>query len=71
MDEVAQRYAKQSIKFIKVDIAQLAYSDMIKMGVTAVPVVRLHSQATQQLLLLFRYAWGSLYQAHIPTCKLP
>lgn len=44
MDEVAQQYAWQSIRFIKVDTAQLAYSDLIKMGITSVPVIRLHTQ---------------------------
>ncbi|DBB00979.1 TPA: hypothetical protein ACH3X1_000886 [Trebouxia sp. C0004] len=44
MDEVAQQYAQQSIRFIQVDTAQLAYSDMIKMGITSVPVIRLHTQ---------------------------
>ncbi|DBB00602.1 hypothetical protein WJX82_004931 [Trebouxia sp. C0006] len=44
MDEVAQQYARQSIRFIKVDTAQLAYSDLIKMGITSVPVIRLHTQ---------------------------
>lgn len=44
MDEMAQQYARQSIRFIKVDTAQLAYSDLIKMGITSVPVIRLHTQ---------------------------
>lgn len=44
MDEVAQQYARQSIRFIRVDTAQLAYSDLIKMGITSVPVIRLHTQ---------------------------
>lgn len=44
MDEVAQQYAQQSVRFIKVDTAQLAYSDLIKMGITSVPVIRLHTQ---------------------------
>ena len=50
MDDVAHHFAKQSIKFIKVDTAQLAYSDMIKMGVTSVPVIRLHTQVRQSAL---------------------
>ncbi len=51
MDEVAQQYAQQSILFIKVDTAQLAYSDLIKMGITSVPVVRLHTQVYKHKLL--------------------
>ena len=47
MDEVAQQYARQSIRFIKVDTAQLAYSDLIKMGITSVPVIRLHTQVNK------------------------
>ena len=50
MDEVAQQYARQSIRFIKVDTAQLAYSDLIKMGITSVPVIRLHTQVNNQAL---------------------
>lgn len=42
--EVAQQYAKQSIKFFSIDTAQLSYSELIKMGLTSVPVVRVHSQ---------------------------
>ena len=44
VDEVGLQYAKQSIKFMKVDRAQLSYSELIKMGVTSVPVIRVHSQ---------------------------
>lgn len=44
MDEVAQQYSRQSIKFISVDTAHLAYADLIKMGITSVPVIRLHTQ---------------------------
>jgi len=51
MDEVAQQYARQSIRFIKVDTAQLAYSDLIKMGITSVPVIRLHTQVYKHKLL--------------------
>ncbi len=52
MDEVAQQYAQQSIRFIKVDTAQLAYSDLIKMGITSVPVIRLHTQVYKHKPLL-------------------
>ena len=50
IEEVAQHYSKQSIKFLRVDIAQLAYSDMIKMGITTTPVIRLHTQVSKQII---------------------
>ena len=52
VEEVAQHYSKQSIRFLSVDTAQLAYSDMIKMGITITPVVRLHTQVDQQDMLV-------------------
>lgn len=52
MDEVAQQYSRQSVRFISVDIAQLAYSDLIKMGITSTPVIRLHTQVPRLQLLL-------------------
>ena len=48
MDEIAQHYSRQSVRFVRVDTAQLAYSDMIKMGVTTTPVIRLHTQVSVQ-----------------------
>ena len=37
-------YSDESIQFIKADIAELSYADLIRMGVSSTPVVRLHTQ---------------------------
>ncbi|KAL3147588.1 hypothetical protein ABBQ38_014641 [Trebouxia sp. C0009 RCD-2024] len=60
VDEVAQHYSKQSIKLLRVDTAHLAYSDMIKMGITTTPVIRLHTQVDRQ----------SMYAAQTHNIKL-
>lgn len=60
MDEVAQQYSRQSIKFISVDTAHLAYADLIKMGITSVPVIRLHTQVRT-----YRTYWTLLEQVSV------
>ena len=52
VEEVAQHYSKQSVRFLSVDTAELAYSDMIKMGITITPVIRLHTQVDNQDMLV-------------------
>lgn len=78
MEEVAQHYSKQSIKFLRVDTGELAYSNMIKMGITTTPVVRLHTQVSKQSIPLYsikvdvqlQYKWSSMHaQALFASCR--